>query len=274
MRESCFFLFFLSCSRYKWDNLKNWKCHVTCKGLPLSCLSLSARNFFGGCHFVTGFLAEMASLSVIKGRAMKNELSWFCCYTLYKQSLSLDLNVDHHGRFLFIVHGDIPASIPKIQPTPNIHFQPRNICQHYVESIPTFSTRQLGFIFLFDFLVTLVRGEILRASLSEWYVEMRMGLERFVFIIYSWFIHSFFGWYRKKPFRSSILNRLYDCTICLLPIEKVCFSITYEDKNVNRTCSYFLTASYDGQIRAFDYYKMLVSSSLLHSAPITSLCII
>lgn len=38
--------------------------------------------------------------------------------------------------------------------------------------------------------------------------------------------------------------------------------------------SYFLTASYDGQIRAFDYSKTLVSSSLLHPAPITSLCII
>jgi ribosome biogenesis protein YTM1 len=32
--------------------------------------------------------------------------------------------------------------------------------------------------------------------------------------------------------------------------------------------------SYDGQIRAFDYSKTLVSSSLLHPAPITSLCII
>ena len=55
------------------------------------------------------------------------------------------------------------------------------------------------------------------------------------------------------------------------------FSIAYEDKekkNINRSCSYFLTASYDGQIRAFDYSKTLVSSSLLHPAPITSLCII
>ena len=35
-----------------------------------------------------------------------------------------------------------------------------------------------------------------------------------------------------------------------------------------------MTASYDGQIRAFDYSKTLISSSLLHSAPITSLCIV
>jgi ribosome biogenesis protein YTM1 len=37
--------------------------------------------------------------------------------------------------------------------------------------------------------------------------------------------------------------------------------------------SYFLTASYDGQIRAFDYSKKLVSSTLAHSAPITSMCV-
>ena len=37
---------------------------------------------------------------------------------------------------------------------------------------------------------------------------------------------------------------------------------------------YFLTASYDGQIRAFDYSKKLVSSTLAHNAPITSLCVI
>ena len=30
---------------------------------------------------VTGFSAETAGLSVIKGRASKNELSWFCCHT-------------------------------------------------------------------------------------------------------------------------------------------------------------------------------------------------
>ena len=35
-----------------------------------------------------------------------------------------------------------------------------------------------------------------------------------------------------------------------------------------------MTASYDGQIRAFDYSKKLVSSSLVHPAAITSLCII
>lgn len=38
--------------------------------------------------------------------------------------------------------------------------------------------------------------------------------------------------------------------------------------------SHFLTASYDGQIRAFDYSKTLVSSSVIHPAPITSLSII
>lgn len=37
---------------------------------------------------------------------------------------------------------------------------------------------------------------------------------------------------------------------------------------------HFLTASYDGQIRAFDYSKKLVLSALPHGAPITSMCVI
>ena len=52
-------------------------------------------------------------------------------------------------------------------------------------------------------------------------------------------------------------------------------SHTKTKKEINKNLySYFLTASYDGQIRAFDYSRTLVSSSLLHPAPITSLCII
>ena len=52
------------------------------------------------------------------------------------------------------------------------------------------------------------------------------------------------------------------------------FRIDTQKKITTCVYSYFLTASYDGQIRAFDYSKTLVSSSLLHPAPITSLCII
>ena len=57
-------------------------------------------------------------------------------------------------------------------------------------------------------------------------------------------------------------------------LKKFVFRSRTKTKKINRTCSYFLTASYDGQIRAFDYSKTLVSSSVLHPAPITSLCII
>lgn len=35
-----------------------------------------------------------------------------------------------------------------------------------------------------------------------------------------------------------------------------------------------LTASYDGQIRAFNHSKQLVASTLAHSGPITSICVI
>ena len=39
-------------------------------------------------------------------------------------------------------------------------------------------------------------------------------------------------------------------------------------------CRYFITSSYDGQIRMFDYSKNLVSSTVAHSAPISSICMI
>ena len=42
----------------------------------------AAGNFLGESSLcVTGFLAETAGLLVIKGRASKIELSWFCCHT-------------------------------------------------------------------------------------------------------------------------------------------------------------------------------------------------
>jgi ribosome biogenesis protein len=40
----------------------------------------------------------------------------------------------------------------------------------------------------------------------------------------------------------------------------------------SRTSSYFWTASYDGYLRAFDYSKNAVFSTLAHSAPVTSVC--
>ena len=136
----------------------------------------------------------------------------------------------------------------------------------------------------FDFLV---KGEILRTSLSEWCAENGVGevcILLFILDVYSFF---FLGGVRKKPFRLSILSRLCRLKKCqishmkngyhLSPVKLKSlffYHIRSPKKKFNRTCSHFLTASYDGQIRAFDYSKTLVSSSLLHPAPITSLCVI
>ncbi|KAL0575560.1 ribosome biogenesis protein ytm1 [Marasmius crinis-equi] len=53
--------------------------------------------------------------------------------------------------------------------------------------------------------------------------------------------------------------------------------IPHEDWVSSITCSipgHFLTASYDGYLRAFDYSKNTVFSTLVHSAPITSVCVV
>lgn len=59
----------------------------------------------------------------------------------------------------------------------------------------------------FDFIV---KGEILRTSLSEWCAENEVGevkkKKRFYFI--SFYFFKLFFWYRKKRCRSSTLNRL------------------------------------------------------------------
>jgi ribosome biogenesis protein len=139
----------------------------------------------------------------------------------------------------------------------------------------------------FDFLVG---GEILRTSLSEWCVENEVGevCIYYLFLKYIQFFNFFFGWYRKKLFRLSTLNRLCRLKKCRIFHMKTGYHLSPANwksqffwsctktikKNINRTCSYFLTASYDGQIRVFDYSKILVSNSVLHPAPITSLCII
>lgn len=39
-------------------------------------------------------------------------------------------------------------------------------------------------------------------------------------------------------------------------------------------CRYFITSSYDGHIRCFDYSKNMISSSMLHNAAITSFCLL
>ena len=48
----------------------------------------------------------------------------------------------------------------------------------------------------------------------------------------------------------------------------------YSEARRPTTFSHFLTASYDGAIRAFDYSQKLLHTSTAHPAPITSICIV
>ncbi|PPQ81374.1 hypothetical protein CVT25_015895, partial [Psilocybe cyanescens] len=99
----------------------------------------------------------------------------------------------------------------------------------------------------FDFLV---RGaEVLRTSLSEWCAENGVGEEETLEIEY---IES------------------------VMPPQKMS-DYPHEDWVSAVSCQipgYFITASYDGHLRAFDYSKKLVVGRLAHSAPITSLCVV
>ncbi|KAG7091307.1 hypothetical protein E1B28_010353 [Marasmius oreades] len=96
----------------------------------------------------------------------------------------------------------------------------------------------------FDFLI---RGEVLRTSLAEWCAENGVGEEETLEVEY---IES------------------------ALPPQKMT-DIPHEDWVSSVSCSiqgYFLTGSYDGILRVFDYSKNVVLSTLAHSAPITSVC--
>ncbi|KAF8965765.1 ribosome biogenesis protein YTM1 [Flammula alnicola] len=98
----------------------------------------------------------------------------------------------------------------------------------------------------FDFLV---RGELLHTTLSEWCAENGVGEEETLEIEY---IES------------------------IMPPQKMS-DFPHEDWVSSVSCQvqgFFITASYDGRIRAFDYSKNLVSATLVHTAPITSICIV
>ncbi|CAL1710359.1 unnamed protein product [Somion occarium] len=98
----------------------------------------------------------------------------------------------------------------------------------------------------FDFLV---RGEILRTTLGEWCAEKGIGEEETLEIEYFESI--------MPPQRMSSL-----------PHEDWVSSVS------SRLSSHFLTASYDGQLRVFDYSQKLLRTVPLHDAPTTSLAII
>ncbi|KAF9531251.1 WD40-repeat-containing domain protein [Crepidotus variabilis] len=98
----------------------------------------------------------------------------------------------------------------------------------------------------FDFLV---KGEILRGTLSEWCAENGVGEEETLEIEY---IES------------------------VMPPQKIS-DLPHEDWVSSVSCQlqgYLVTASYDGQIRMFDYSKNLVTSTQVHSAPLSSVCLI
>ncbi|KAF9458894.1 ribosome biogenesis protein YTM1 [Collybia nuda] len=93
----------------------------------------------------------------------------------------------------------------------------------------------------FDFLV---KGEVLRASLSEWCAE-----------------------HGEETLEIEYIESV-------MPPQKMS-DFPHEDWVSSVSCKvkgYFFTASYDGHIRSFDYSKNVVSTTQVHAAPITSFC--
>ncbi|CCM01378.1 uncharacterized protein FIBRA_03428 [Fibroporia radiculosa] len=98
----------------------------------------------------------------------------------------------------------------------------------------------------FDFLV---HGEILRGTLTEWCAEKGIGEEEMLEIEY---------------FES------------VMPPQKMS-DLPHEDWVSSVSCAlpgHFLTASYDGHLRVFNYSQKLLYTSAVHMAPITSICVI
>lgn len=98
----------------------------------------------------------------------------------------------------------------------------------------------------FDFLV---KGEILRTSLVEWCADNGIGEEETLEIEY---IESVLPPQKMSEFPH---DDWVSCVSCKLP-------------------EHFITSSYDGHIRSFDYSKNMTFSALLHNAPITSFCLL
>ncbi|KAI0365393.1 WD40 repeat-like protein [Pilatotrama ljubarskyi] len=95
----------------------------------------------------------------------------------------------------------------------------------------------------------LVRGEILRGTLAEWCSEHGIGEEETLEIEY---------------FES------------VMPPERMS-TLPHEDWVSSISCQlpgYFLTASYDGALRVFDYSQNLVQTIPTHTAPATSVCVV
>ncbi|KAJ3784550.1 WD40-repeat-containing domain protein [Lentinula aff. detonsa] len=98
----------------------------------------------------------------------------------------------------------------------------------------------------FDFLV---KGELLRTSLGDWCTENGVGEEETLELEY---IES------------------------IMPPQKIS-DIPHEDWVSSVSCqltNYLITTSYDGYIRFFDYSQKMAFSTLAHTAPISSVCVI
>ncbi|EJF58274.1 WD40 repeat-like protein [Dichomitus squalens LYAD-421 SS1] len=95
----------------------------------------------------------------------------------------------------------------------------------------------------------LVRGEILRGTLAEWCAESGVGEEETLEIEYFESV--------MPPQRMSSL-----------PHEDWVSSISCQ------TLGHFLTASYDGAIRVFDYPQKLLQTVSVHPVPITSIAVV
>ncbi|KAJ6546417.1 WD40-repeat-containing domain protein [Mycena vulgaris] len=98
----------------------------------------------------------------------------------------------------------------------------------------------------FDFLL---RGDLLKSSLADWCIQNAVGEEETLEIEY---IES------------------------VLPPQKMS-DLPHDDWVSSVSCQLeqrFLTASYDGQLRAFDYSQNQTWSSPIHGAAITSFCIV
>ncbi|KAI0672060.1 WD40 repeat-like protein [Trametes maxima] len=95
----------------------------------------------------------------------------------------------------------------------------------------------------------LVQGEILRGTLAEWCAEKGIGEEETLEVEY---------------FES------------VMPPQRMS-SLPHEDWVSSVSCQlpgYFLTASYDGALRIFDYSQNLLQTVPAHSAPATAACIV
>ncbi|KAJ7489962.1 WD40-repeat-containing domain protein [Mycena galericulata] len=115
----------------------------------------------------------------------------------------------------------------------------------------------------FDFLL---RGDILKSTLADWCIQNAVGEEETLEIEY---IESVLPPQKMSDFPHDDWVSSVSCQLELCVPSNRPKKYTLMDP-----CRRFLTASYDGQLRAFDYSQNQIWSSSIHTAPITSFCIV